>query len=178
MKNQKLLSGQRVKVTKKHRSLLSFHSNWLKGYSLVALSLIIFLFLLVFDYLVIGTNILYDPKPEFSNTYVLRSLIIAISALLFVLQIAKSRVETKIRQDSKQLVKPYTVFNFGSLGTFSIPVSLFLWGTLLIPVFFVLLFVFDPGIFASLSVEDQPVEMLSALFFFFSSGIFVLLLCR
>ena len=175
MKNQRILGSQKGKFKKRTPLFCFFNKFHIKNYVALILSLFIFLSIVIFDYLVIGTKSLYNPQPNFSRVYLFRSLMIFISALLLIVSVTRWRSTVEAQGGIKQDLKPYMTFDFGKLGSLSFCAPLLLWGTLLLSACLLLLFVLNPGFFSTLSTEDHLIEMLSALCLFLSCGYFIFL---
>ena len=176
MKPQEILPSQKNTLPGVSLASALFSRGWLQDYFAPILSFIILLSIVIFDYLVLGLDYLYDPQPNLSTIGLVQLAVIFLSAVLLVVPIArKHSVAVIIQQKNSQQIEQNLTFSFGRLGNLSLSPLLLVWGALLFSVSLVFLFVLSPGLFFRLSVEDHLIEMLSVLFLFLACGYFCLL---
>lgn len=132
------------------------------------------LFLLLFsvDFWVTGSFISKNPEPQMSGLYVLRSTLIFLSALFLVISLT-FRADTR---SHLKFVPNFATVSLGPSRRIGISTRLVIWVTLILPVIFLLVFLADPGMFATLSSEDQIIETGSAFLWLLSSVWVIILL--
>jgi hypothetical protein len=104
------------------------------------------------------TDILAKGYPDFSQGHLIRSIVICVS----IVSILCALIDKK---------KPKLIL----VDNYKFPIEI-LWilGTLSISIIFLLLFIFEPIVFSMSSLEDGPIEWISALLSFVSCIIFVI----
>jgi hypothetical protein len=130
------------------------------------ISIAVFLCVKAADYLIRGQLISIDPQPQFAGSDLVRSFLIALTALLFVMSITQNFRNIVLKKDFSVFV----TLNLARGIRFSVGETVVLWFSLLLSFALVLLFVFSPLTFSTLSSEDQIVEVASA-FLLFGAGV-------
>ncbi|MDQ3536222.1 MAG: hypothetical protein M3421_11410 [Bacteroidota bacterium] len=120
--------------------------------------------------------LLIDEPPKLSFLHLLRTFIIFLSSLIFVLGILKinskdSTSSSYINSDGFTGLKEF----YGTKYAFQ-KRKIILWFIVILSFYFVFIFITHPDLFSQLTLEDGPIENLSAIFYFFSFGIFIYIL--
>ncbi len=125
------------------------------------------------DLLILKT-LLREGLPNFGVVYLFRLTLILLSSLFLVLAISQTGKRLQTDKTSGWSI-PDPHFDDSAKRYLSyIPAgNAIAWGILLLSIAFLLVFVYKPGLFHEMQLEDQSIEMLSALFSFTACGIFV-----
>lgn len=135
-------------------------------------SIAIFVVITALDYITTGSFISINPQPQFDGNSVLRTLFIALSALLLVLSVRSNAVSAFTGSHPSRAISIEVVQGVKlSVGMFAI-----LWISLLLALGFVLLFSVDPEAFSELSNEDSLIESGSALLVFIAAANMIIVL--
>ncbi|MEP0885309.1 hypothetical protein NDI49_27545 [Trichocoleus sp. ST-U3] len=129
-------------------------------------------------------TVFLKAPPKFEGMYLLQTLLIVVSSCLFVIAVGKPEPKNKVgviqpSQSSSWLkwgVFTWSVEESVKRDRFSIPVKeLILWQVLIVSLAFVSVFLYNPKIFNALALEDNPIELLSALMWLIACAFFLLI---
>jgi hypothetical protein len=133
---------------------------------------------------VFADAVFLKAPPKFEGMYVLQTLLIVVSSCLFVIAVGKPEPKNKVgviqpsqsRSWLKWGVFTWSVEDSVKRDRFSIPVKeLILWQVLILSLAFISVFLYNPKIFNALALEDNLVELLSALMWLITCGFFLLI---
>jgi len=154
-------------------------------------SLLIFLFattaisiVCYIDLFILDVSLLTEGFPNFKSVYQLRTALIILSSMLYVISVLQLRasIENRFFQNNlsgvwenwgilKWSPKDSAKRDIVSLGVN----KLIVWAVLLLSLFFLFIFLTYPNFFSKLSLEDRPVETASAVLYFINCFIFILI---
>ena len=145
-------------------------SAWASSHILLPVAVVIFAAVIAIDFVTTGQLVSTNPVPQFSGLYLVRTLVLLISAVLLVVAVVSMAQPAGTPRKEEPLVLDLKVVQI------SIPMPLILWATLVLTLSFALLLLFNPVWFTILSGEDWIIEMVSSLLLFFAAANFVILL--